>query len=150
LGRLVEERWLGIPARTTRATTHDLVVMPDHLHGILQVAPPLGYRLKPGERSFGPLQRQSLGLAVNLFKGDVTRIARQRGLLADPGRLWLRGYHERIIRDDRHLANARAYIRDNPIRAARGLDRTGAPPGAPLSPSDHLDPKGAPEGSPLR
>jgi REP element-mobilizing transposase RayT len=91
--------------------------MPDHLHGILQVAPPSGYRLTPGERTFGPLQPQSLGLAVNLFKGDVTRIARQRGLLEETTRLWLRGYHDRIIRDARHLANARAYIRDNPIRA---------------------------------
>jgi REP element-mobilizing transposase RayT len=119
LGRLVEERWRGIPARATRATTHELVVMPDHLHGILQVVPPPGYSLTPGERSFGPLQRQSLGLAMNLFKGDVTRIARQQGLLPDTTRLWLRGYHEQIIRDARHLANARAYIRDNPIRAAR-------------------------------
>jgi len=119
LGFLVEERWLGIAARTTRATTHDLVVMPDHLHGILQVEPPPGYRLTPGGRSFGPLQRQSLGLALNLFKGDVTRIARQRGLLAHSARLWLRGYHEQIIRDARHLANARAYIRNNPIRAMR-------------------------------
>ncbi len=127
LGLLVEERWLGIPVRTARATTHDLVVMPDHIHGILQVAPPPGYCLRPGERVFGPLQRQSLGLAINLFKGDVTRIARQRGLLAATRRLWLRGYHERIIRDARHLANARAYIRNNPIRAW-----TGAPPGAPL------------------
>ncbi len=119
LGLLVEERWQGIPARTTRAAAHDLVVMPDHMHGILQVAPPPGYRLTPGERAFGPLQPQSLGLAINLFKGDVTRIARQRGLLPETARLWLRGYHDRIIRDARHLANARAYIRNNPIRAAR-------------------------------
>lgn len=119
LGLLVEERWWGIPARTIRAAVHDMVVMPDHMHGILQVAPPPGYRLKPGERVFGPLQRQSLGLAINLFKGDVTRIARQRGLLPNTARLWLRGYHERIIRDARHLANARAYIRNNPIRASR-------------------------------
>jgi len=120
LGHLVEERWRGVPARAARATTHDLVVMPDHIHGILRVAPPPGYRLTPGERAFGPLQRQSLGLALNLFKGDVTRIARQRGLLAATARLWLRGYHDRIIRDAQHLANARAYIRDNPIRAWTG------------------------------
>jgi len=134
LGLLVEERWRGIPARTVRATTHDLVVMPDHIHGILQVAPCPGYRLTPGNRAFGPLQRQSLGLALNLFKGDVTRLARQRGLLAETARLWLRGYHERIIRDARHLANARAYIRHNPIRAMESArrHRTGAPPGAPI------------------
>ena len=117
LGLLVENRWQEIPARTVRATAHDLVVMPDHLHGILQVAPASGYRLAPGEREFGPLQPQSLRLVINLFKGDVARIARQRGLLADNARLWLRGYHDRIIRDARHLATARAYIRDNPIRA---------------------------------
>jgi REP element-mobilizing transposase RayT len=134
LGRLVEQRWRGIPARTTRATTHDLVVMPDHLHGILQVAPPPGYTLTPGERAFGPLQRQSLGLAINLLKGGVTRRARELGLIAPTTRLWLRGYHDRIIRDARHLANARAYIRNNPIRAIesawRGWD--GRAGGAPL------------------
>jgi hypothetical protein len=49
----------------------------------------------------------------------ITRIARQQGLLPDTSRLWLRGYHDQIIRNARHLANARAYIRDNPIRADR-------------------------------
>jgi hypothetical protein len=33
------------------------------------------------------------------------------------GSLWAKDYHDRYIRDENHLANARAYIRNNPVKA---------------------------------
>jgi hypothetical protein len=37
-------------------------------------------------------------------------------------RVWQRGYHDRIIRDDEELSKARWYIRTNPARwAARAV-----------------------------
>lgn len=92
--------------------------MPDHLHGLIHIWSPWGRPLHAdGPRRFGPLHRRSLGLVVNLLKGGVTRRGRELGLLGPTTRLWHRGYHDRIIRDARHLANARTYICDNPIRA---------------------------------
>ncbi len=135
IGDLVVERWGELSIHLPFAHFGDLVVMPDHLHGLIRVWPCRSRSLHAaGPRRFGPLPRRSLALIVNLLKGGVTRRARELGLISPTTRLWLRGYHDRVIRDARHLANARAYIRNNPIRAiesagrrwdARGLDGRG-------------------------
>ncbi len=38
-------------------------------------------------------------------------------LLGTEGSLWAKDYHDRYIRDEKHLASARAYIRNNPVKA---------------------------------
>lgn len=118
LGDLIAERWSELSRHLPFAHFSDLVVMPDHMHGLIRVWPcPERLLHEDGPRRFGPLPRRSLALVINLLKGGVTRRARELGLISPTARLWLRGYHDRIIRDARHLANARAYIRNNPIRA---------------------------------
>jgi len=72
--------------------------MPDHLHAILL--------LPPSER---PVR---LGLVVGTFKAAVSR--------AWPGLgLWQRGYHDRVIRDERELIALREYVAANPLRYRR-------------------------------
>lgn len=118
IGDLVTQRWLELPSHFPSAHFADMVVMPDHMHGLIRIWPLTSRPLHAdGPRRFGPLPRRSFGLIINLLKGGVTRRARELGLIAPNVRLWHRGYHDRIIRDARHLANARAYIRNNPIRA---------------------------------
>ena len=49
------------------------------------------------------------------FKSLVAR--RINNLRRTPGgRVWQRGYYDRILRNERALAAARRYIRDNPVR----------------------------------
>jgi hypothetical protein len=56
---------------------------------------------------------------VGAFKSAASReINRQRG--APAGGIWQRGYHERVVRDERELEALREYILDNP--AAWGTD----------------------------
>jgi REP element-mobilizing transposase RayT len=124
IGDLVIERWWELSSRLPFAHFGDLVVMPDHLHGLIRVWPCRSRSLhEAGPRRFGPLPRRSLALIVNLLKGGVTRRARELGLIAPTARIWLRGYHDRVIRDAHHLANARAYIRNNPTRAIESAGR---------------------------
>lgn len=80
------------------------VVMPNHLHAIVlfTVLPP----------------RPQLGDVVRWFKTMTTneyirRVRRDRWR-PFPGRLWLRGYHDRLIRDSGALNSIRAYVRSNP------------------------------------
>ena len=35
LGRIVEDRWRAIPAHFTNAALDEMIVMPDHIHGII-------------------------------------------------------------------------------------------------------------------
>jgi hypothetical protein len=70
----------------------------------------------------------SLGEIVGSYKSEVTRkINRLRGT---PGqRVWTRNYHERIIRSNTVLTNARRYIQEN-VQKGMGqgrLSRTVSP-----------------------
>ncbi len=78
------------------------VVMPDHVHWLMQ------------------LRRDSLAGCMALFKSRSSRLLNQR--LHRQGRVWQHGYFDHAIRRDASLLNAARYILANPIRA--GLSET--------------------------
>jgi len=74
------------------------VLMPDHLHWLLQLYP--GYRLEA---------------VLRLLKGrSAVEINRQRGRR---GALWQDGYHDHAVRRDEDLTAIARYIVMNPVRA---------------------------------
>ncbi len=73
-------------------------VMPNHVHLLIHCG-------------FGT----SLGEIVRSWKTFTAR--KINTLSGTSGQLWARDYHDRYIRDPDHLANARAYIRNNPVKA---------------------------------
>lgn len=73
-------------------------IMPNHVHAVIRL-----------------LDETSLGVIVKRWKaGAAVRINRE---LARNGSLWQEDYHDRLIRDMKHLQNAVAYIRQNPVKA---------------------------------
>ena len=54
-------------------------------------------------------------MIINAYKGAVTKTAMNAGLIPGPP-LWHRNFYDRIVRDDRELANIQEYIRTNPAR----------------------------------
>jgi REP element-mobilizing transposase RayT len=107
-GQMVEDFWTGIPDRFSSVELDAFIVMPNHLHGILFIN---------HDRNPSP---PSLGTIIQAFKSEST-VHYGRGVKA--GRfppydraLWQRGYHDRILRDDRMLARAQEYIEANPGR----------------------------------
>jgi putative transposase len=115
VGRIVNECWLEIPNHFSAVNLLDFVVMPTHLHGIIEIG------CQPGRCSAAPLRGEkpgvgitpgSLGAIVRSFKSAVTRIAHTELQLG--GEIWQRNYFETILRPGVQLANARAYIKENP------------------------------------
>jgi len=79
-------------------TTMCFIVMPDHLHWLLQLG------------ASGRLSR-----IINEVKSrSARRINASRGTR---GMLWQRGYYDRAIRSDEDLPSIARYIVGNPIRA---------------------------------
>ena len=76
----------------------DWCVMPNHIHLLIYV--PEGSRL---------------GDLVKSWKIHTCREINR--LLGRSSSLWAKDYHDRFIRDERHLNSARAYIRRNPVKA---------------------------------
>ena len=74
------------------AQTLAFVVMPDHVHWLLQLE-----------------ENGSLSETVRLYKAKVSLILRQR--------IWQRGFHDHVLRDDEDLRGVARYIIANPLRS---------------------------------
>lgn len=103
-GTVIGTIWQEIPARFPSITADALVVMPDHLHGVLALDG----------------KTPSLSVILQWFKAQstaqYTRGVREEGWRRFAGNLWQRGFYDRIIRKDEDLNAIRAYILTNPER----------------------------------
>jgi putative transposase len=92
------------------------VVMPNHVHILLWIEQPGVQPPTPEpQRAFAAPIAGSLSTLVGAYKAEVSRRAKRAGL-APVGPLWQRNFWDRIVRDDRELANVRNYIQTNPQR----------------------------------
>lgn len=104
--------WLQIPARFPFVSLHGVVLMPDHLHGLLlfdkpgESAPALDF-----QNSFGP-QRDNLAAVVRGFKAGVTALARKQNLAFE----WQPRFHDRVVRNDQETLKIQRYLAENPAR----------------------------------
>ncbi len=123
-GVIAEEEWLRCKQLRMEVDLGAFVLMPDHLHGIVMIAPPEVTSSKPSTEGTKPQGRdvyrrpRSLGALVAGFKSSTTK--RINLLRSSPGAaVWQRNYHEHVIRNDKELAAISEYILSNPLRAVR-------------------------------
>ena len=117
-GRAVAQEWERTGEVRSDAPADALVVMPDHVHGILALrtgGEDAGETPHRGVSTGGPEAWRPgvLGAVVGRWKSECTRRIRTR----HPAFAWQPRFHDRIIRSDRHLEQARRYIAENPMRA---------------------------------
>jgi putative transposase len=117
LGAVVREHWQAIPDHFSRAKLHAFVVMPSHLHGLIelsnkQTSPTAEIRKRSFDSDAVPAE--SLPAIVRSFKAIVAK--RAHGELGFKGEVWHRNYFERVIRNAKELSNATNYIVENPTR----------------------------------
>lgn len=118
---LVENGWANIinHPHAQHIVLDEWVVMPNHVHGILIIVAniiqtPFEIDMQPG---FQNATSGSIGAIVGNFKSLMTR--RINKLRHTPGgKVWQRGYYDRIVRNERELDATRRYIQNNPIRWA--------------------------------
>ena len=106
IGKIVSDVWSSLPQRfpcLDAISQSIFVVVPDHIHGILQIT--------AGGASPSPTLHQILGS----FK-SITTIETNR-LLGTPGqKLWQRSAYEHILRNQQDFDEAAGYIAENPAR----------------------------------
>jgi putative DNA methylase len=74
------------------------VIMPNHVHVLVE-----------------PFQGYRLGDIVHSWKSFTAKEANR--ILERAGQFWMPDYFDRFIRDEKHLAAVREYIRNNPVKA---------------------------------
>jgi putative transposase len=105
----VRSVWLGLPARFPRVLLDEFVIMPNHLHGIIILAPAAESPTCRGAASSAPTVGQIIRAFKSLAAVEANRI------LGSSGRpFWQRNYYEHVIRDEDELNIIRRYICDNP------------------------------------
>jgi len=123
--------WHDIPVHFPLVKLDVFIVMPDHVHGIIQLCEPnrvshVGGHV--GVQNFEPLPKsnkpsnpmknqfqhiipRSIGSIIRGYKTGVSKMVRRR--IPDIP-VWQRNYFEHIIRDEKSLDFIRNYIRENP------------------------------------
>ncbi len=106
LRTILIETWKSLPERFAGATLDEFVIMPDHIHFIIELE---GNVEKPA----------TLGDVTGAYK-SLTTVAWIRHIKATgmecSGIIWQRNYYERDIRDANELEQTRQYIRNNPTK----------------------------------
>ncbi len=114
IGLTVRECWVAIPSHFARARLHAFVVMPNHLHGIVEICSKLGRNGAASLRGNLVVPPGSLGAIVRSFKAAATKRVREELKWRVPP--WQRNYFEAIVRDGEEFSNAVRYIEENPER----------------------------------
>ena len=135
IGKAAVKCWKEIPEHFPFVILDEFIVMPNHVHGIIQIsdaAGGVGAQLV-GAQNFAPVryarlsrsiassrpiqyrnsfapQSQNLGSIIRGFKVGVMKYANENNIQF----AWHRRFNDRIIRDELALHNIRKYIRNNP------------------------------------
>ncbi len=111
-GKIVFDCWNNIPIHFDYVRIHEFVIMPNHMHGIIEI---VDTPKNVGARHASPLLRKPLGTIVGSFKSAVTKhINETRNSPGHP--VWQRSFHDHIIRNDEDLIRITKYIRENPAK----------------------------------
>lgn len=128
IGKIANDCWLEIPEHFPFVKLGEHVVMPNHVHGIVEIDKPDDGRNdqfvetqnfaslqsdqyeSSTKNKFGP-QSKNLASIIRGFKIGVTKNAR----LINPNFAWQPRYHDHIIRNDESFQKISEYIINNPL-----------------------------------
>ena len=127
-GKIANQCWLDIPNHFPNVVLHDYVIMPNHIHGIIELNNKVGVEniqprnvgnlqpcnvenLQPRRNEFQKIIPGSLGSIVRGFKIGVTKWMRQNTDIHD---VWQRNYYEVIIQNNQAYSDIVDYIINNP------------------------------------
>lgn len=145
LGKIVESEWKATQDKRANFQVHDFVIMPNHLHGLVEITESNSNYVHPEFKS----QSNSIGAMIRGFKGASTLkildfirnnnfVWESDGIQLDESscylpsfvpvqnveicregvsdKVWQRNFYDVIIESEYHLQQVRKYIQENPSR----------------------------------
>lgn len=120
IGEIASQHWYEIPLHAAQVVLHEFVIMPNHLHGILEIIPSetAHYLPKtplnalpgtPEYHSHISPKSGDLSSIIRTYKGAVTRTVHRLGHEFQ----WQKSYHDHVIRAGEE-ERIRQYILNNP------------------------------------
>ena len=106
-GNMIAVWWQKLFEKFSGIVMDEYVVMPNHLHGIIQIIGNIQSRRNIlGENMVSPLR--------NKYDGQYIHNVKQNHWKPFDKHIWQKNYYEHIIRNEKSLANIREYIITNP------------------------------------
>ena len=124
IGDMANKYWHEIPQHFPFVKLHSFIVMPNHVHGIIEIDKIDDGRNTVETQNFASLQNQTilknqfgpqtknLASIIRGFKIGVTKNARQM----NPEFSWQPRYHDHIIRSEKSYQTISEYILNNPSK----------------------------------
>ncbi len=116
-GNIANNCWVQIPEHFPNAKLHAHVIMPNHVHGIIELVDVQNV----GVQNFEPLRKwqnkfqkiipRSIGSIIRGYKIGVTKWFRAN---TEIHIVWQRNFYEHIIRNEQSYNNISHYIINNP------------------------------------
>ncbi|MEA1873823.1 MAG: transposase [Bacteroidota bacterium] len=124
LGKLANEYWEKIPEKFSYAKLDEFIVMPNHVHGIIEIdksnsidTTTAADNIVANTAKIGgfagkknPMLYDNLSRVIRWYKGRVTYEIHQAGYEFT----WQTLFHDRIIRNEQEYQRIKQYIRNNP------------------------------------
>lgn len=111
IGKIAEKFWREIPEHFPYAQLDEFVVMPNHVHGIIQIMSREGRDAINRVSTHSKTENASLSKIIRWHKGRSTFEIRKYGISHFS---WQSRFYDHIIRDDESLNKIRSYIKQNP------------------------------------
>lgn len=128
IGKIANACWLEIPKHYPNTVLHEYVIMPNHIHGIIEIIGANNHSTVDGANNNSPVLNgennhspewkspsKTIGSIVRGFKIGVTKWVREN---TDIETLWQRNYYEHIIRNQQSYDTISNYILNNPKKWA--------------------------------
>ena len=118
IGKLVINCWRLIPLHFSNVILDEFVLMPNHLHGILQITECRESGAKDSAiatnvEAYGKPVPHSIPTIIRSFKSIVSRrVVDERLGCSRP--IWQRNYYEHVVRTESDLSGIRQYISEHP------------------------------------
>jgi len=114
-GQFATQCLLEIPQHFPNAVLHEFIIMPNHIHCIIELTKNNGGTAPPvGAKNLSPLPSQRLTPGTSRTIGSIIRgfkigVTKQIGYS-----IWQRNYYEHIIRNEQSYTRIADYIINNP------------------------------------
>jgi len=120
-GKIADVCWLEIPKHFPNTVLHEHIVMPNHVHGIIELSQKnindiRVENFQSVQNEFQKIIPHSIGSIIRGYKIGVTKWFRNNTVGAENFLpvLWQRNYYEHIIRDEKSYQRISEYIINNP------------------------------------
>lgn len=121
IGDIVKKCWLAMPEHFPHITLHEFVIMPNHIHGIIEIGTDVGAnKHSPDDTILFKSPSRTIVSVIRGFKIGVMKCYKEyikRANVYSPlqkSSIWQRNYYEHNIRNDESYNKIAEYIYENP------------------------------------